>query len=355
MRFAPLATLLFAAVLRVSAQTADPSKVAQIIASLADITTNAERFNTFNGREFVFDFNAGVGVTGGAGGNLTVADVSDFPYLFGKGMALSVGRLAPCGLASPHYHPRSSEFLYMLSGQSLQTGFILENGARYVSGILTPNQAFLYPQNSFHYQANLNCDYVTFVAGFNNEDPGYATVGQRFFGIPPNVTDVTLGDIGLNETIRIAQGIPDSFAIGVQSCLTKCNIQNTTAQPKTQQQPRVLGNGFDTNSARKRSGEPSKRSEEAVRVLKRSVGIQEQEEQVVATPATMSSILSSVNPQTIGELVFLLKIVIGVMLAGYVFTWAYFVVPTWKYRRMQAQLEAQAAASSYARLQDDKA
>ena len=51
MRFAPLATLLFAAVLRVSAQTADPSKVAQIIASLADITTNAERFNTFNGRE----------------------------------------------------------------------------------------------------------------------------------------------------------------------------------------------------------------------------------------------------------------------------------------------------------------
>lgn len=67
----------------------------------------------------------------------------------------------------------------MLSGTSLQTGFILENNARYVSGVLTPNQAFLYPQNSFHYQANLNCDYVTFVAGFNNEDPGWATVGQR--------------------------------------------------------------------------------------------------------------------------------------------------------------------------------
>lgn len=54
MRFASLATVLSAAVLRVAAQTADPSKVAQIIASLADLTTTAERFNAFNGRDVRF-------------------------------------------------------------------------------------------------------------------------------------------------------------------------------------------------------------------------------------------------------------------------------------------------------------
>lgn len=44
--------------------------------------------------QYVFDFNEGVGVTSGSGGNLTIANVVDFPYLFGKGMALSVGRMA---------------------------------------------------------------------------------------------------------------------------------------------------------------------------------------------------------------------------------------------------------------------
>jgi hypothetical protein len=36
-----------------------------------------------------------------------------------------------------------------------------------------------FPKNSFHYQANLGCDPVTFVAGRNHEDPGVATVAQR--------------------------------------------------------------------------------------------------------------------------------------------------------------------------------
>lgn len=86
---------------------------------------------------------------------------------------------SPCGLAAPHYHPRASEFLYMLSGTTLQVGFILENGARFVQNTLNPNQGFLYPKNSFHYQANLGCDPVTFVAGFNHEDPGVSSVAQR--------------------------------------------------------------------------------------------------------------------------------------------------------------------------------
>lgn len=114
----------------------------------------------------------------------------------------------------------------MLSGEALQVGFILENGARLVQGTLYPGQGFVFPKNSFHYQSNTGCTPATFVAGWNHEDPGVATVGQRcklksdrsifsvinrsfspVFGIPPNVTDVTLGDIGVDETIRIAQSV----------------------------------------------------------------------------------------------------------------------------------------------------
>jgi oxalate decarboxylase/phosphoglucose isomerase-like protein (cupin superfamily) len=330
MRFAALTTLVLGAVFRVAAQTADLSKVAAIIAQLEDTPATSAQFNLFSGREYVFDFNQGIGVTGGAGGNLTIANVVDFPYLFGKGMALSVGRMAPCGLATPHYHPRAAEFLYMLSGEAIQTGFILENGARFVEQILNTNQGFLYPGTAFHYQANLGCTPATFVAGFNHEDPGVATVGQNFFGLPPNVTDVILGDIGIDEATRIARLIPDTFAIGIQSCLTRCNIQRT-AQPTTQQVPRVIGNGFPAPNT-------TRRDESSLN--KRQIS-----EEPVVSPTPVSSALFAANLQSLGELVFLLKIVVCVMLSGYVFTWAYFVLPTWRNRKLQAELQAHAVSA----------
>lgn len=76
------------------------------------------------------------------------------------------------------------------------------------------------------------------------------------------------------------------------------------------------------------------------------------EEPVTPPPSKASSLLSAANVQTLEELVFLLKIVVGVMLSGYVFTWVYFVLPTWRNRKLQSELEARAAA---ALLQDIKA
>lgn len=324
MRFATLTTLFLGAALRVAAQTPDLSQVAAIIARVQDTPSTAAAFNLFSGREYVFDFNQGVGVVSGAGGNLTIANVADFPYLYGKGMALSVGRLGPCGLASPHYHPRAAEFLYMLTGDSLQVGFLLENGARLVQETLNPGQGFIYPKNSFHYESNTGCNPVTYVAGWNHEDPGMATAGQRIFGLPPNVTDVIFGDIGIDEATRISQAIPDTFALGVQSCLQKCNIQRGN-QPKTQQQPRVIGNGFSTpNATRRDLEELNKRAEVPVTP-----------EEPATRSYTVASILAAANAQTLEEIAFLLKAVIGVLLSGYVFAWIYFVVPAWKNRRLQ--------------------
>jgi hypothetical protein len=235
----------------------------------------------------------------------------------------------------------------MLSGTTLRTGFLQENGARLVTGNLSPGQGFVYPKGSFHYQSNLGCDPVTFVSGLNSEDPGVATVAQRFFGIPPNVTDASIGDIGEAEVIRIAQSIPDSFAIGVQSCLDKCKIQRGT-QPKTQQQPRVLGNGFlATNTTTNTSGmNHTRRSNE---------DSYNEAPEAQATPTlTIFTLLSSTDAQTLGELVFLLKIVICVLLSGYVFVWAYFVAPAWKNRKARAELQARTAASPLTPVQDVK-
>lgn len=54
--------------------------------------------------QFVFDFNAGVGVAGGAGGNITVANLADFPFLLGHGVSFAVGKMAfvSLSLSTPH-------------------------------------------------------------------------------------------------------------------------------------------------------------------------------------------------------------------------------------------------------------
>jgi hypothetical protein len=41
--------------------------------------------------QLVFNFNAGVGVSKGAGGSITTANAADFPAVIGNGMAMAVG------------------------------------------------------------------------------------------------------------------------------------------------------------------------------------------------------------------------------------------------------------------------
>jgi len=42
----------------------------------------------------LFDFNAGVGTARNAGGNVTVANVANFPALFANGLAMAVVQMA---------------------------------------------------------------------------------------------------------------------------------------------------------------------------------------------------------------------------------------------------------------------
>ena len=67
----------------------------------------------------------------------------------------------------------------MLSGSNLKVGFLQENGARLITNLLKPGEGTIFPKGSFHYQVNLDCEPISFVAGLNSQDPGAATVAQR--------------------------------------------------------------------------------------------------------------------------------------------------------------------------------
>lgn len=85
---------------------------------------------------------------------------------------------SPCGMNTPHTHPRATEILYLVNGE-IETGFIEENGARFVHNTLKKGQGTLFPQGSIHYQINVGCDPVLFVAALNDEDPGTTQIAQR--------------------------------------------------------------------------------------------------------------------------------------------------------------------------------
>ncbi|EMD40757.1 hypothetical protein CERSUDRAFT_80405 [Gelatoporia subvermispora B] len=220
---------------------------ASLVAALRDAPTAVNRLNLLSqDSDFVFDFlNPSSGVVTGAAGHLVSASVSNFPAVVGNGMAMTIGFLGPCGMNTPHTHPRATEMLYVVNG-SIISGTLQENGARFVFNEVPGGSATIFPKGSIHFQQNNGCEPITFVAALNNEDPGVDSIAQRFFGLPPDIVSATLGDIGVQEVFNLADVIPDNIAFGTDECLQRCGIQRPV-QPTSELQPRVSANAFPSS------------------------------------------------------------------------------------------------------------
>jgi len=236
----------------------------------------------------------------GAGGEAVSANSVTFPAAIKYGISMTVGVLEPCGMNTPHTHPRAAEMLFSVNG-TIQSGFLDENGARFVASTVPAGTGTIYPQGAIHFQQNLECDPITFVSGLNSEDPGVLSFAQRYFGLPPEVVAASLGDLGIIEVAGLESKIPDNFALGIQSCLDRCGIKRGD-QPTTQRQPRVAGNELPTGF----SGPPPPKAVGAV--------------------VSSSSSPSSSGNKTFTPLVIGLIVAVGVLGLGYVVVAiAYFV------------------------------
>ncbi|KAI0076526.1 RmlC-like cupin [Panus rudis PR-1116 ss-1] len=221
--------------------------IADKIRNLRVTPANADRVKILNDNDFVFDFlHATSGESDGAGGHTVAASSSNMPALIGNGMAMTIGFLGPCGFNTPHTHPRATEFNFAVNG-TLQTGFLAENGARFVFNEVPPGSAAIFPKGAIHFEMNNGCEDMLFVAAFNDEDPGVDQIAQRFFGLPPSFIAASLGDIGVEQVAGLEAKIPNNIALGTDECLKRCGLSRTD-QPTSQRQPRVqanaLPNGF---------------------------------------------------------------------------------------------------------------
>ncbi|KAJ7140303.1 RmlC-like cupin domain-containing protein [Mycena crocata] len=200
-------------------------------------------------KQFTFDFfNPPAGVNRGAAGHTVTATSGTFPAVVGNGVAMTVGFLGPCGMNTPHTHPRATEINFSVNG-TLRTGMLTENGARFVVNELPPGTMTVFPQGAVHFEVNNGCEPAMFVAAFNGEDPGVSSLAQRFFGLPADVVDATMGGLGVQQVKGLEAKIPDNIAVGTDECLKRCGLVRPPAQPTAQHQPRVPGNAFPTGAA----------------------------------------------------------------------------------------------------------
>ena len=213
----------------------NPSPNPSLISQLELAATSVDRFTIlkdYGEQGIKFDFNIAAnpsgGVSAGLGGQGNLADRKTFPALISLGVAMSAGFLQPCGMNTPHLHNRATEFLTVVQGGNVHTGFVLENGfATQMSTTLDQFQGAILPQGSIHFEFNDNCEPAVFMAAFSHEDPGLSSVAQNFFSLDPNIVDADLGYPRFLDGTNIAQfekTIPKSFAYSVRECLDRCGI-----------------------------------------------------------------------------------------------------------------------------------
>ncbi|KAJ7504213.1 RmlC-like cupin, partial [Mycena galericulata] len=219
------------------------------VATLRLAPTAVDRINDLsNDTQFIFDFfNPTGGIVMGAAGHTVTATSGTFPAVVGNGVAMTVGFLGPCGMNTPHTHPRATEINFSVNG-TLRTGMLAENGARFVVNELPPGSMTVFPQGTIHFEMNEGCEPAMFVAAFNGEDPGVQSTAQRFYGLPVDILQATLGGLGVQEVEGMADMIPDNIAVGTDACLKRCGLARPPAQPTAQHQPRVSGNAFPTGT-----------------------------------------------------------------------------------------------------------
>ncbi len=154
------------------------------------------------------------------------ADRDTFPALIGSHGSMTLGFLGPCGFNTPHVHPRAAELNIVVQGR-LMSSVTAENGARHMNHTMNQFQMSIFPQGALHTEFNPDCTPAIFVAAFPDEDPGVQQAVQTFFGLEDEIIKAALGGDGSVDGMQLDMFkglIPPNVALGVESCLQKCNI-----------------------------------------------------------------------------------------------------------------------------------
>ncbi|KAG6544532.1 hypothetical protein Mapa_014050 [Marchantia paleacea] len=119
-----------------------------------------------------------------AGGLVLVPQFAgQFPGVTGLGISSLYFKLGTGGLVPPHFHARSSEIFFVLSG-IFHVGFV-DSANKLYSATLKPGDQFVFPQGLIHYQMAAGSSGTGYSA-FNSENPGVTLIATNVFSSTPD-------------------------------------------------------------------------------------------------------------------------------------------------------------------------
>ena len=223
MVFSFLSLLVLAIVATVYAVDKDSNP--DLVAKLRMANTNLDRLALLpKDEDWLFDFTKSDKYTFAPGGVVN-ANAATFPATVGQGMTMAMLNLGPCSMLPPHIHPRATNFVVAVSGET-RTFMINENGARTVTEVLTPGKMTIFPTGSVHSMMNIGCENAQLISALNSDDTGTTNLANAFFSLPSNITNPIVG-AGVNTAGIYAQvpAVGTGSAWGPEQCRAACRAK----------------------------------------------------------------------------------------------------------------------------------
>eukprot|EP00904_Undaria_pinnatifida_P006373 jgi/Undpi1/2866/HiC_scaffold_14.g06243.m1 len=190
----------------------------------AGVVTAQQQITLFNPEDFAFSLGGPEPSNLVDNFQLRSVNLNQLPALEGQGLSMVLVNLGPCAMNLPHVHPRATEMLYTIEGNQLRVAFVEENGGEgaVVNDLVAGDVAF-FPQGLIHYQQNLSCFPVTYLAALNSEDPGVVTITTRFFELPSEAIQASL-NVDDPTLKALLAALPEAPALGQRGCLQRCGL-----------------------------------------------------------------------------------------------------------------------------------
>ncbi|KAH7081963.1 RmlC-like cupin domain-containing protein [Paraphoma chrysanthemicola] len=221
-----LSTLLLLPILT-SAQQKSRTINPTLNANLKSAATNFDRNALLpQDSDWYYDFDTHANWPSATGAVIT-ADAATMPSLTGLGISIAILKLAPCGMLPPHLHPRATNLVTAITGNTT-SWMIGENGVRTVKVDLTPWRMTIFPQGSLHVMQNNDCEEAMLVSALSSDDSGTLNILPSLWTVPQDIIQAGFGNAGIN-TQDLGKTIPPvgtGAIIGSEACKKRCGISH---------------------------------------------------------------------------------------------------------------------------------
>jgi oxalate decarboxylase/phosphoglucose isomerase-like protein (cupin superfamily) len=144
-------TLFALSLLATSVMATDVARDPELVADIKTAPSALDALKLVQDN-FTFDFTTHEYYSYEPGGVVN-ANAATWPAVTNQGLTMAWLALGPCAMLPPHYHPRATNFVVAVEGET-KTWMIQENGADVVETVLTPGKMTIFPQGSLHSMQN---------------------------------------------------------------------------------------------------------------------------------------------------------------------------------------------------------